>query len=475
MTTLYENFLSGSIMDDPLLVNATIINSMDFATIPVVTAPDIMWMVLDPKGLDGSPEIIKVISHVALTTKITCIRAQQSTAGREHAIRTDWAISLTKEDITDIYTTLTNQLTTQLANQYASTQIISGRRNLLDNGQFLVNQRALSSIASPASSFIADRWSATSNAVGTQTLNYATKAAFGVSVPTGRPQPANYQWLQTTVIDAALAAGDFLVDVQWMEGQSLQHLDWGTANAKSVTVSFDIYSTSANTFIFELINNSATFRSNSRAFTVAAATFTTVTLTLPGDTGQAITNDTGQRLGFQIFLAAGSTYTGGGALNQTWALPATNTRAVGLTNNHPATVNNVASITNCQLEIGSAATIYQVRPYPDELLTCKRYLQVYPGQMPLRGAIASGGGADRMGMVLPVEMRAPPTLILQAGTYNFYDGVATLSTSTAPANSFCTTLVAEFGWSVGPPGTSIRGAAVMYQAVGNVHVLTAEI
>jgi len=98
VTTLYENFLAGTITDNPLLVGGTTINSANFANLPVVANPDIMYLVLDPDASDGAPEIVTITAHTSLATSVTVTRASQSTTARQHATATVWRAAFTKAD-----------------------------------------------------------------------------------------------------------------------------------------------------------------------------------------------------------------------------------------------------------------------------------------------------------------------------------------------------------------------------------------
>lgn len=98
MATLYENFLAGTITDNPLLVGATSVNSSNFATLPTVASPDIMYIVLDPEATAGAPEALTVTTHTASATVCTVTRAAQGTTAREHAAGTVWRAAFTKAD-----------------------------------------------------------------------------------------------------------------------------------------------------------------------------------------------------------------------------------------------------------------------------------------------------------------------------------------------------------------------------------------
>jgi hypothetical protein len=99
VATLYRNFLSGTTTDAPLLVGATSVNGSAFAGLPEITAPDFMWLVLDPEGDNGAPEIVKITAHTELATEVTVERAQQNSSAREHPVSTTWHASpITRTD-----------------------------------------------------------------------------------------------------------------------------------------------------------------------------------------------------------------------------------------------------------------------------------------------------------------------------------------------------------------------------------------
>lgn len=77
MATLYDNFLSGGITDNPLAIGATTINSTSFALLPAVSAPDVMWLTLDPLAANGSPEIVQITAHTAAAGSVTVVRGTE--------------------------------------------------------------------------------------------------------------------------------------------------------------------------------------------------------------------------------------------------------------------------------------------------------------------------------------------------------------------------------------------------------------
>jgi hypothetical protein len=102
MPSIYRNFLAGTVSDAPLSSGAVTINSTAFAGLPVVAAPDWMWMVLDPAGLNGAPELVQVTAHTVSATSVTVVRAQQSTAARAHPAGTVWHVAATQADMDEL-------------------------------------------------------------------------------------------------------------------------------------------------------------------------------------------------------------------------------------------------------------------------------------------------------------------------------------------------------------------------------------
>ncbi len=322
-------------------------------------------------------------------------------------------------------------------------------RNLLDNGQHMINQRLIGGnvAVGAANTFLADRWACWNSGVGTVYLYHSTAAAFGVFPPAGRPRPGYVQSLQMSVGEAAgsLAPADWMYYKQAIEGQNLQHLNWGSADAKPLTLSFDVYSPIATTFVIELERFETTARSISKLCPVPAG-FSTQVFTFPGDIVTPITNDTTGRLALNFWIAAGSNWTSG-ILNTSWNNRVDANRVGGISNAWQNMVGAPLAFTNIQLEVGSIATPYEVRRFDDELAHCMRYYEKsYPyGTIPGSNAGYAGSAScalfdsavpTRMRMTsvdFRVTKRTTPTY--QAGWA--IDGtIGYINAYNAPANKF---------------------------------------
>jgi hypothetical protein len=272
-----------------------------------------------------------------------------------------------------------------------------------------------------------------SNNIGSITAFYTTMVNFGVNLPAGRPRPANIQYIQvvTAVAAASVASNGRMWFQQGLEGQNMQHLNWGTPNALPVTLSFDVYSSIATTYVVELFRTSYS-RSISALLTVPAG-WSTQTKTFPGDQTTLTAPDVGPNMYVGFYLGAGSLYTSSGTLQTTWgssSTPGTN-RYSGISNNFAETVGNIFAVTNVQLEVGTVATPYEVRRYDDELRTAMRYYRQTDrssnlhGEGGLYGVATAAGQNILINMPYPVPMRATPSVSI--------GGAFTLSNCTGPS------------------------------------------
>jgi hypothetical protein len=211
-----------------------------------------------------------------------------------------------------------------------------------------------------------DRYITSLSSLGTWTMSQST------DVPSGYGFASSLK-LDCTTADASPSAGDFMVLSQFFEGQNLQYLKKGTASALPLTASFWVKSTKTGTFICELRdgNNS---RSISKSYTVSVSdTWEFKTITFPGDTTGAFTNNNARSLELNFWLGAGTTYTSG-SLQTSWGATVNANIAVGQVNIADSTSNDWY-ITGVQLEAGEQASGFEFMPIDVSLGRCERYYQ----------------------------------------------------------------------------------------------------
>ena len=284
-------------------------------------------------------------------------------------------------------------------------------RNIIINGDMAVSQRATSTASITTTGYhTIDRWNTTISALGTWTQSQDT------DVPTGQGFAKSLK-MDNTTADASPGASDYLNIRQYIEGQNLQYLKKGTANAESLTVSFWVKATKTGTNIVSLRDNDNT-RQISKSYTIDSTdTWEQKEITFAGDTTGAFDNDNAASLTVLFWLAAGSNYTSG-TLNTSWGASTDANRAVGQVNHADSTSNNIW-ITGIQMEAGSVATDFEVVSYGQNLERCQRYYyRINPnGSSGSIGSAAFYSSSSVFTMLeFPTSMRTSPSLETVTGT-----------------------------------------------------------
>lgn len=288
-------------------------------------------------------------------------------------------------------------------------------KNLIINGGMDLAQRGTTFTGNTASNYMVDRFTQSINgAMGTWTNGQSTE------VPTAQGFSKSLI-MDCTTADASPATADFVRVQQHIEGQNLQYLKKGTANAESLTASFWVKSNKTGTYIAELEDRDNT-RYVSQSYTISSAnTWEKKTVTFPGDTTGAFDNDNAESLRLNFWLGGGATWTSG-TLSTTWHTTNAN-RAVGQVNLADST-SNEWYITGVQLEAGTSASDFEFLPVDVNLNRCLRYY--YHVAEGTNKHISIGAMYTSSYLVaeiqFPVLMRTAPSLIQVTGTdyYVFY-------------------------------------------------------
>jgi hypothetical protein len=241
-------------------------------------------------------------------------------------------------------------------------------KNIVINGDMSIAQRA-TSVASITTNgyYTADRCFLGLTGAGTWTQSQST------DVPTGEGFATSLK-MDNTTANGSLSAGDNCIIQQRIEGQNLQYIKKGTANAVSLTVSFWIKATKTGTNICELYDTDNT-RQISASYTVNTTnTWEKKTVTFAGDTTGTLANNNSSAFTLLFWLAAGTNFTSG-TLNTSWNSATNANRAVGQVNNADSTSNDWY-ITGVQLEAGTTASDFEFLPVDVNLARCLRYCLV---------------------------------------------------------------------------------------------------
>jgi hypothetical protein len=283
------------------------------------------------------------------------------------------------------------------------TSIASGLshfRNRVINGAMEIDQRNAGASVTPTDGqYTLDRWQAT--------LSVASKFSIQQNAGAVTPPVGFTNYLGVTSLSAYTvgAAENFRIQ-QSIEGFNIADLGWGTANAKTVTLSFWVRSSLTGTFGGVLRSSNAD-RTYPFSYTISAAnTWEQKSVTIAGDTTGAWLTNNGIGVTLRFSLGAGATLSGTAGAWVTGNLVSV-TGATSVVGTNGATFY----ITGVQLEVGSYATTFERRPYGTELQLCQRYF------FTLRGAdtpIAAGGMQTTTvfagAVKYPVEMRTTPSL-----------------------------------------------------------------
>ena len=283
-------------------------------------------------------------------------------------------------------------------------------RNRIINGAMVIDQRNAGAAVTSNGAFPVDRF----------TVSNGTDGAFSAqqdsSVPAGFTKSTK---ITITTADTSLAATQNLSFLQRIEGYNIADLNWGSANAKTVTLSFWVRSSLTGTFGGALRNND-TNRSYPYTYSISVAdTWEYKTVTITGDTSGTWATDNNTGINLIFGLGAGVDRSGtAGAWNSNTNSSATG--AVSVVGTNGATWY----VTGVQLEVGSTATSFDYRPYGTELALCQRYYYSYIlGNDKPFGTGFSYNTTRVFGSVLfPVTMRTAPTIstVSSSGYYGFY-------------------------------------------------------
>jgi hypothetical protein len=232
--------------------------------------------------------------------------------------------------------------------------------NRIINGDMGRDQRNNGAGGSAVGVYTVDRWRYNTLVAGKGNWQRAVSACPGFPYHLGFVSASAY----------TAAAGDYFMWMQPIEGDMVSDLQWGTANAQPVTLSFWVYVSQAGTYGGS-IRNAAVDRTYAFGFVPTANTWTRIVVTIPGDTTGTWTlsgNVVGLYLAFDLgsganYKAAANVWTAGGS------------GAVGVTGgvNVVATNGAVFHLTGVKLEIGTVATPFNRQSLAKSLNDCERY------------------------------------------------------------------------------------------------------
>jgi len=330
-------------------------------------------------------------------------------------------------------------------------------KNRILNGNMVIDQRNAGASGTGTNVYTVDRWNYSASQTGKLTWQ---QNAGSVTPPAGF---SNYLGF-TSSSAYSIGASDYFFVYQPIEGFNTADLGFGTANAKTVTLSFQVYSSLTGTFGGALKNGANSLAYPFTYSIPVANTWTTISVTIAGPTsGTWVGATNGVGLFVQFGLGAGSSFSGTAGSWQSGNLISA-TGATSVVGTSGATFY----ITGVQLEVGSIATGYEYRLYNQELSACQRYYQLTNN---FSGSGATSSAAA--GLCFWSQMRANPTLGLQ-GAYSLTDGYAldyTQSSASIAVNA--TGAINNVGaYTLLSNLSSVTNGRPMYSRFGNTNQIT---
>ena len=327
-------------------------------------------------------------------------------------------------------------------------------RNRIINGDMRINQRGATSITSSA--YLADRF-VYSTSTSSIALTYQTLAASDAPYQTGIKNSIRC----TATTGVSLTAGYVYAINQQIEGYNIVDFNWGTSYASPVTASFWFRSNmpagSISSFTFRNGLAGGGWALYNTTFTVTGGgAWQYVTLTIPPPPSGSGWNSTN---GVGIEYLISSIYNTGAPLG--WSTSA----SVGYSGQYTwwTTTGNYVEATGVQLEKGTVATPFEVRPYGVELQLCQRYYEksyasgTAAGTNTVVGMVFYGGFSDpaaSFGVTIrysvPKRATTTPTIYSPTGTVGQMDyaksgGGATVAAVITYASEFSFTNYCNIG------------------------------
>jgi hypothetical protein len=346
-------------------------------------------------------------------------------------------------------------------------------RNRIINGDMRIAQRGTSSTSTTSTNlFIIDRFLVGSS-ITTGVITYSQNTL----TTSDTPYQYGFRYAANFVATTACSSFGYIEIATKLEGYSIDDFMWGTPYGATVTLSFWYRS---NMPVGSTTN--ITLRNNNISTTYIATFITTgtwqyLTFTIPPPPNTTTFN-TGSNGALEIMISPLA------SLNSSigW-VGSTATRYSG-SYNWAATLNTYIQFTAVQLEKGTVATPFEVRPFGTELALCQRYYEVGPYQDIWKFYSTTQGSLQG---TFKVVKRAIPTLsfsssifavLPNSGAAPIQNGlVNSVGTITLGSGNFIGTasFIADFTNTTGVGGATAGDTRFVYVGSGGVWNASAEL
>ena len=299
------------------------------------------------------------------------------------------------------------------------TNNLSNRR-LNHNGSMLVCQRGDKTGAVQSGYYGLDRYY-------TQ-MNDNNNGTWSITQASDVPDGYGFKYsLEYAITSTTSHADRYLMTVYRMEGTDSQVLNYGTSNAKTVTLSFWIKCNKTGNFQVNFENEQNPDAGYQVQQTISSAgTWEKKTVTITGDTSKALTSGSQKAFCFDIVYSAFGTYASG-TPSAAWSTLSNEQRGGHCNIDLFDSTDNYVKITGVQLEVSDHATSFEHRSFAQELALCQRYFECSNryGTVPvtdtvqgkfIQSASSNGAGNCQQHINFKVSKRANPTMTGKAGS-----------------------------------------------------------
>ena len=309
--------------------------------------------------------------------------------------------------------------TTSINSVTPNTNNVVGKNRII-NGNMMIDQRNAGASVTPGEGiYTLDRWEA----------KQTTASKFSVQQSTSSPPVGFTNYARCTSLSAfSVGSSDQFGLRQIIEGSNHYDLNWGTSDAKTITISFWVRSSLTGTFGCALYNYAGN-RSYPFTYAISSAnTWEKKTVTVAGDTSG--TWPATSTAGIVLFFSLGS---GSGVSGTAGAWSGSFLASVTGATSVVATSGATFDFTGVQLEAGSVATEFEHTQYTTQLQLCQRYY--------FRTGATAGYATLAMGYLntntvcnivfqFPVAMRASPSGSFTGCRIRYQGGNGTISATT---------------------------------------------
>ena len=241
---------------------------------------------------------------------------------------------------------------------------LTGIQNMVNNGGMTVSQRYGTSENTPSNN---------GHTLDQMRYDLSQSSKFKVQQVTDAPAGFSHSMKVTSLSSYTSGANDYFLLQTFIEGTDSARLDWGTANAQTVTLSFYVKSSITGVHACGIRNQNYT-RGNTQTYTINNAnTWERKTVTFTGDTSGTWLTSTNSGLKINFDLGSGSNFQA--SSTGTWL----GTNDFITSNSVKVLATNGATwyITGIQLQVGEIATPFEHLPFSEQLRRCERYYEVH--------------------------------------------------------------------------------------------------